>query len=64
MVDAEHFIYVGTNPECIGDPTDLSEAARVEWVPLASVPQLIGVGEIWSAGTLVALSQAMTKHRD
>jgi hypothetical protein len=26
------------------------EAARVEWVPLASVPQMIDPGEIWSAG--------------
>jgi 8-oxo-dGDP phosphatase len=64
MVDAEHFVYVGTNPEHVGEPTDLSEAARIEWVPLASVPQMIDTGEIWSGGTLVALSRVLAKGRD
>jgi 8-oxo-dGTP pyrophosphatase MutT (NUDIX family) len=63
MVDAEHFLYVGTDPERIGDPTDLSEAARVEWVPLASAQRMIDVGEIWSAGTLVALSRVLATGR-
>ena len=49
MVDAEHFVYVGTNPVRVGEPTDLSEAARIEWVPLALVPRMIDAGEIWSA---------------
>jgi 8-oxo-dGTP pyrophosphatase MutT (NUDIX family) len=63
MVDAEHFVYVGTSPERVGDPTDLTEAARVGWVPLASVPQMIDAGEIWSAGTLVALLRVLSKQR-
>jgi 8-oxo-dGDP phosphatase len=63
MIDAEHFVYVGTNPERIGDPTSLGEVARVEWVPLASVPQLIDAGEIWNAGSLVALSRVLLKYR-
>jgi 8-oxo-dGTP pyrophosphatase MutT (NUDIX family) len=64
IADAEHFVYVGTSPERLGDPTDLSEAARVEWVPLESVPQMIEAGEIWSAGTLVALSRVLAKGLD
>lgn len=28
MIDAEHFVFVGTNAKRVGDPTDLSEAAR------------------------------------
>jgi 8-oxo-dGTP pyrophosphatase MutT (NUDIX family) len=63
MVDAELFVFVGTDPERVGDPTDLSEAARFEWVPLASVPHMIDAGEIWSAGTLVALSGVLLKQR-
>lgn len=63
MVDAEHFVYLGTNPRRIGDPTDLSEAVRVEWVPLASVPAMIDAGEIWSSGTLVTLSRVLLKRR-
>jgi hypothetical protein len=61
MVDAEHFVFVGTNPERIGDPTDLSEAARAEWVPLESVPRMMDAGEIWNAGSLVALSRVRLK---
>lgn len=63
MVDAEHFIFVGRNPERIGDPTDLSEAARLEWVPLESVPGMIDAAEIWNAGSLVALSRVLLRDR-
>ena len=63
MVDAERFMFIGTNPERIGEPTDLSEAARVEWIPLESVPQMIEEGEIWSASSLVALSRVLLKRR-
>lgn len=54
-LDAEHYVYTGRDPRWAGGPTDLTEAARVEWVPLASVPGLIAVGEIWSAGSVAAL---------
>jgi 8-oxo-dGTP pyrophosphatase MutT (NUDIX family) len=63
MLDAEHFVFVGTDPARVGEPTDLSEAARVEWVPLESVPRMIDAGEIWNAGSLVALSRVLMKGR-
>ena len=63
IVDAEHFVFVGTNLERVGDPTNLSELARLEWVPLESVPGLIDAADIWDAGTLLALSQVLMKNR-
>jgi len=57
MVDSEHVVFVGRDPEKVGEPTDVSEVARMEWVPLASVPGLVAEGKIWSAGTLVGLLQ-------
>lgn len=63
MVDAEHFVFTGKNPELAGDPTGLDEAARAEWVPLESVPGLIDAAEIWDAGSLLALSQVLIKGR-
>lgn len=63
MVDSENFVFVGRNPVRVGDPTDLSEAARVEWVPLESIAQMIEMGDIWGAGTLVALSLVLMKGR-
>ena len=34
--------------------------ARAEWVPLGSVPGLIAAGEVWNAGSLVALLRLLT----
>jgi hypothetical protein len=53
---------VGGDPVRIGDPTDPAEAARVEWVPLASVPGLLTAGEIWSAASVAALPLLLMRH--
>jgi len=63
MADAERFMFIGTSPERVGEPTDLTEAARVEWVPLDSVARMIDEGEIWSASSLVALARVLLKRR-
>ena len=62
-VDAEHHVYGGGDPVRIGDPTDPAEAARVEWVPLASVPGLLAAGEIWSAASVAALPLLLLMKR-
>jgi hypothetical protein len=58
-VDAEHSVFVGRGPKRIGEPTVMDEVARAEWVPLGSVPGLIAAGQIWNAGSLVALLQVL-----
>jgi hypothetical protein len=45
----------------VGEPTEINEVERMEWVPLSSVSQLIDAGEIWNSGTLVALLQLLTR---
>jgi 8-oxo-dGTP pyrophosphatase MutT (NUDIX family) len=55
MVDSEHVVFTGRDPEKTGEPTETTEVERMEWVPLASVPGMIAAGEIWNSGTLVAL---------
>jgi 8-oxo-dGTP pyrophosphatase MutT (NUDIX family) len=60
MVDSEHFVFVGREPEKIGDATEVNEVDRMEWVPLSSVSALIASGEIWNSGTLVALMRLLT----
>jgi hypothetical protein len=59
MVDSEHFVFVGREPEKFGEPTETTEIERMEWVSLASVPGLIDAGEIWNAGSLVALMRLL-----
>ena len=59
MVDSEHVVFVGRDPEKAGEPTETTEIERMEWVPLASVPGLIAAGEIWNSGTLVGLMRLL-----
>jgi 8-oxo-dGTP pyrophosphatase MutT (NUDIX family) len=60
MVDCEHVVFVGRDSQRVGDPVEDAEAVRPEWVPLGQVPGLIVAGEVWSAGTLVALLRLLT----
>lgn len=59
-VDCEHVAFVGRDPVHEGEPTTGGNVARVEWVPLGSLPGLITEGHIWHAGTLVALLRLLT----
>ena len=60
MVDSEHVVFVGRGVEKIGEPTEVNEVERAEWVPLSQVPELIAAGTIWNSGTLVALMRLLT----
>jgi len=60
-IDGELFAFVGREPERVGEATEVNEAVRIEWVPLASVPGMITAGEIWNAGSLVALLRFLMK---
>jgi 8-oxo-dGDP phosphatase len=59
-VDAEHSVFVGQDPMQVDEPTVTGEVGRPEWVPLGSVPGLIAAGEVWNAGSLVALLRLLT----
>ncbi len=50
-----HHIYRADAATRIGAPEDDFESSRVDWVALATIPGLIGAGEISSATTLAAL---------
>jgi 8-oxo-dGTP pyrophosphatase MutT (NUDIX family) len=49
-------MYLGTNPERVGPPTDPSESTRVEWVPLAEIPKLAAGGQIVDGPSITGLS--------
>ncbi|GAA1711583.1 NUDIX hydrolase [Kribbella yunnanensis] len=53
--DAENLLFVSQGADHIGDPEDINEAQRVEWIALDSVHQRISVGEIVGAASLVGL---------
>jgi ADP-ribose pyrophosphatase YjhB (NUDIX family) len=55
LSDSAHSIYLADGAKRIGSPEDDFESDSVSWVPLASVPSLIGRGDITSGTTLAAL---------
>jgi ADP-ribose pyrophosphatase YjhB (NUDIX family) len=57
-VDCEHVTFVGREPEQAGER--VAGGARVEWISLDLVPELIAKREIWHAATLVALLRLLT----
>ncbi|MFC7246059.1 NUDIX hydrolase [Catellatospora aurea] len=55
MVNCPHHVFLGRGAERIGEPTETTEMERMQWVPLAEVPELIRSGLVSNSGTLVAL---------
>ena len=47
--------------EHVGEPTDVDEAGRVEWVPLARIPQLIADRQVLGVGSLVPLLHLLAR---
>jgi 8-oxo-dGDP phosphatase len=53
--DSVHYLYRADGAEYLGPPTDLTEAERIEWVPLSEVRSLIAAGTLVSGPTLISL---------
>jgi 8-oxo-dGTP pyrophosphatase MutT (NUDIX family) len=53
--DAENIVFIGDGADYIGEPSDINEAERVEWISLSSVRDRIAKGEIVGAGSQIAL---------
>jgi 8-oxo-dGTP pyrophosphatase MutT (NUDIX family) len=63
MLDSPHHLYLVRPGEYTGEPVEKTEADRLEWVPLADTIDLIERGEIWNAGSLVALLYLLNRRR-
>jgi 8-oxo-dGTP pyrophosphatase MutT (NUDIX family) len=53
--DAESLLFVAQGAEYLGDPVDINEAERVQWIPLDSVRERIAQGEIVGASSQAGL---------
>jgi 8-oxo-dGTP pyrophosphatase MutT (NUDIX family) len=62
--DAHHHLFVAEGADLVGEPTDETEAERVDWRPLASVPEMIASGEIHDAVALVGLLTVLERRRN
>ncbi|WP_283136565.1 NUDIX hydrolase [Rhizohabitans arisaemae] len=54
-IKSVHHLFLAEHAEHIGPPVDVTEAERIEWIPLSAVFGLISAGEIVSGPTLIAL---------
>lgn len=59
-IDSRHYLFLAEGAEHIGPPTDITEASRIEWVPLASVRSMIAAGEIVNGPTLIGLLHVLS----
>ena len=64
QVNAPTEVFLWRQARQVGPPSDLDELGRVEWVPLASVPQMVAQGQLLGAGTLVALLYYLARRRE
>jgi hypothetical protein len=59
MVDSPHELFLARGAEHVANPcSDAEEAARIEWIPLADITEMVKRDEFIGAGTLVALLYA------
>ncbi|MBM7811066.1 NUDIX hydrolase [Saccharothrix algeriensis] len=55
MVDAPVNAYIWRNAEKVAEPIDAEEAARIEWIPIGRMLELIKRGEVLGSGAIVPL---------
>lgn len=53
--DAESLLFVARGAEYVGEPADINEAARVQWISLQSIRERIELGEIVGASSQAGL---------
>jgi 8-oxo-dGTP pyrophosphatase MutT (NUDIX family) len=57
--DQRTHVFLANDAEHVGEPEDVHEAERVEWVPVDRLPGLLHGGEIWEGYTITALAWAL-----
>jgi hypothetical protein len=55
ITDSEHHVFLAGGAVRVGEPTEVNESDRIEWIPLADVPGMIDRREITSSASLVGL---------
>jgi len=62
MSDQRFHLHLSKSADYIGDPSDIDEAAEVDWIPLTDLGAMIGAGEIVDGLTMVAVLDILAKH--
>lgn len=62
IMTSEHHVFYADSATYRGPPVDGFESDRIEWVPLARIPELIDARQIVAGTTLVALLYLVVVH--
>jgi 8-oxo-dGTP pyrophosphatase MutT (NUDIX family) len=62
MVDSMVHAFLWRGAEKVGEPTDGEEAARIEWVPVDRLVELVRLGEVLGAGAIVPILLYALSH--
>jgi 8-oxo-dGTP pyrophosphatase MutT (NUDIX family) len=60
IMNAAHYVFVGTEAAKIGSPSDDFESSRIEWISLSQIPGLIAKREIVSYAAMASLLLVLT----
>ena len=55
IADTPHEVFLGVGAQEIGEPTDITEAEEVAWVPVEELLDMVNDGRIRDGATLVAV---------
>lgn len=56
--DFENYVFIAENLSQSNEPVDVNETARIEWIPLVSIPERLAKGEVIGAGAQIGLLHA------
>ena len=63
IADTPHELFVGYGAQRIGEPTDITEAQQVAWVPVSDLLDMVDDGRIRDGATLVAVLHLLASGR-
>ena len=64
IADTPHDVFLAVGAEHVGEPTDITEAQEVAWVPIAELMPMIKDRRIRDGATLVAVLHLLASQLD
>jgi 8-oxo-dGDP phosphatase len=64
ITDSQHYLFRADRMEKVGEPTELNESDRIEWIPLSKVRSMIDRREIVSSAAIVGLLYVLLDRKE
>jgi 8-oxo-dGTP pyrophosphatase MutT (NUDIX family) len=63
IADTPHEVFLAIGAERVGEPTDVTEAEEVAWIPVEKLLPMVDAGEIRDGATLIAVLHLLASRR-